>query len=53
MKERIEVSIGKVQGIMGKLTTSEKITPDLMKAVSEAMLGSLSAGIKSKAFDGI
>jgi hypothetical protein len=40
LKERIEVSIEKVQGIMGKLTTSGKITPELMKAVSEAMPGS-------------
>jgi len=40
LKERIEVSIEKVQGIMGKLTISGKITSELMKALSEVMLGS-------------
>ena len=37
MKERIESSTEKVQGIMGKLTTSGKISPELMKALSEVM----------------
>lgn len=53
MKERIGAVTEKVRGIMGKLMTPGKITPELMKALSEVMPGSLSAGIKSKAFDEI
>lgn len=37
MKDRIDASTEKVQAIMGKLTTSGKITPELMKSLSEVM----------------
>ncbi|MDA7882268.1 hypothetical protein N9A94_08175, partial [Akkermansiaceae bacterium] len=40
MKKRIEASTEKVLGIMGKLTTSGKITPELMEALSKVMPGS-------------
>ena len=40
MQKRIEASTEKVQGIMGKLTTSGKITPELMEALSKVMPGS-------------
>jgi len=40
MEERIKASTEKVQGIMGKLTTSGKITPELMEALSKVMPGS-------------
>ena len=53
MDESIEAVTEKVRSIKGKLTTSGKITPELMEALSEVMPGSLSAGIKSKAFDEI
>ena len=37
MKERIKASTEKVQGIMGKLTSSGKLTPELMEAFGKVM----------------